>query len=258
MKKILLIVICGFVVLAIASVVLGAIFIGPIIKSGVETYGPKVTQVPIKLDGVVVSLFNGSAQVKGLVVGNPSGFKSPEAIKLGLASVKLEPMSVFHPKIIVHSIKVESPEITFEGGVSGNNLSKILANVDSVAKTSGGAAPSSTGTPGANQPGKPAPKLQIDDFLITGAKVHVNVGAGGVGQKLDLTLPDIHLTGLGQGSDGITPAELIQTVMTQITTTTMQAVTKSVADVNMKGLGKDAEKQVGEGINKVMDGILGK
>ena len=57
---------------------------------------------------------------------------------------------------------------------------------------------------------------------------------------------------------GITPAELIQTVMTQLTTTTMQAVTKSVADVNLKGLGKDAEKQAGEGINKVMNGIFGK
>jgi len=33
-------------------------------------------------------------------------------------------------KLIIKTINLEAPEITFEGGLSGNNLSKILANLN--------------------------------------------------------------------------------------------------------------------------------
>ena len=73
---------------------------------------------------------------------------------------------------------------------------------------------------------KPAKKLEVDDFLITGAKVHANL-TGLVNKELTLTLPDIHLTDLGKGPDGITAADLTKKVLTAITVNTITALAKT-------------------------------
>jgi len=102
-----------------------------------ETVGPKIMLVSIKVDAVNLSLLNGSAKIKDLVVGNPEGYKTPQAISVSSAAVGVNPLTVFSDKIVVRSVRVEAPEITFEGGLGGNNLSKIMDNVNAVAKNGG-------------------------------------------------------------------------------------------------------------------------
>ena len=70
-------------------------------------------------------LLSGAGTIKGLVVGNPAGFKTPSAINVGAASLVLEPSSLLSDKIVIKSIKVQGPEITFETNLKDNNLSKI-------------------------------------------------------------------------------------------------------------------------------------
>lgn len=246
-KKILLGAVIGLVALVIVAVIVGGLFLGKIVKAGVETVGPKLTQTTITLDAVDVSLLTGSAAVKGLVVGNPEGYKAPQAISVGLAAVSVVPTSVLSHKIVVKSVKVEGPEITFEGNPFGaNNLKKILDNVNA-ATASTSAGPAATNAPAAAQPAK---KLEVDDLLITGAKVHLGTGT-------TLTLPDIHLTNLGTGPDGITPAALIKDVLSQVTAETFKAVGKSLGNVGKgaENLGKEGAKNVKEGVNNVKKGI---
>jgi hypothetical protein len=204
---------------------------------------------------VHIGLLTGSAKVKGLVVGNPDGFKTPNAISVGTAAVSVNPFSILSDKIVVRSINVEAPEITFEGGLSGNNLSKIMDNVNAVAKSGG---PVSTNAPGK---AKPAKKLEVDDFLITGAKVHGTLVLFG-GKELtlpSLPVPDIHLTNLGTGPDGITPTELTRAVMDAITTATVKAVANIGTDLGKgaENLGKGAGGAVGSGVNKLKSGLGG-
>jgi len=81
---------------------------------------------------------------------------------------------------------------------AGNNLSKIMDNVNAIAKN-GGPAPTNTATKAASQPGR---KIEVDDFLIPAAVVHVSfTGIGG--REMTLPLPDIHLNRPGQSSAGI-------------------------------------------------------
>ena len=136
-KKILLFGGLGLLVLIVVAVIVAGLFLGKIVTAGVNTVGPKITQTPLTVDAVDVSLLAGSATVKNLVVGNPDGFKSPNAISVGLAAVSVSPLSVLSDKIVVKSVRVESPEITFEGSLSGNNLSKIMDNVNGAAKNGG-------------------------------------------------------------------------------------------------------------------------
>ena len=228
MKKIILGILIALVVLVVVVVVAVSLFLDSAIKKGVETYGPQFTKVDVKLDGVSLSLLSGAGSIKGLVVGNPEGYKSPHAISVGKASLTLSPGSVFSDKIVIKSVRVEAPDISFELGSGGNNLKKILANVEA-ATGSGG----SKDTKAPVESGKPAKKLQVDDFVITGAKVRV--GATVLGGTAPIPLPDIHLTGLGAGPEGITPGELTKKILTALEEGTVKAAAGAVT-----GLGKDA------------------
>jgi uncharacterized protein involved in outer membrane biogenesis len=234
MKKIIVRILIALVVVVILAVVAVGLFLDQAIKSGVETFGPKLTKVPIKLDSVSLSLLSGSGTIKGLVVGNPAGFKTPSAISVGTATLSLEPRSLLSDKIIIKSINVQAPEITFETDLKGNNLSKILANVQEA--TGGGAKePAKSPEPAQPKEAKPAKRLEVDDFVISGGKVHVSVTALG-GQSATIPLPVIHLQNLGQGPEGITPGELAKQVMEAIEEGATQAASGAVTDIGKGAL----------------------
>ncbi len=258
-KKIILGLGLGLVVLLVVGVIVFGFFLGDLVKAGMETVGPKITQTTLTVDSVSVSLLGGSAGVSGLVLGNPEGYKAPSAISVGKAAVSLSPGSLLSDKIVIRSVEVRNAEITFEGNPLGaNNLTKIMANVNALTAATG------TNAPAAASPGgkKPAKKLEVDDFLITGAKIHANL-TGIVNKEITLPLPDIHLTDLGKDNDGITAADLTKKVLGEITTGTIKALTAAVADLgkNITGAAKDAAQNAGkaanEGVDKLKKGIGG-
>ena len=86
-------------------------------------------------------------------------------------------------------------------------------------------------------------KLQVDELVITGAKVNVSVkGTGGL--AVPITLPHIHLTNLGQGPEGITARELTETVLSEIISAVAQragnVITKGTVDPDTKAATKAA------------------
>jgi uncharacterized protein involved in outer membrane biogenesis len=226
MKKLFIRISIALVILIILGVVAVGLFLDAAVKRGIETVGPMLTQVDVKLDSVSLSLLSGAGKVKGLLVGNPAGFNSASAIQVGNASLTLQPSSVFSSKVVIRSINVQAPEITYETDLKGNNLSKIRANLQTAAGGAGGTSAKSDSRAGR--------KLQVDDFLISGGKIHVTVTAFGV-KSATVPLPEIHLTGLGQGPDGITVAELTTQVIQAIEKAALQVSSAAMAD-----LGKDA------------------
>ncbi len=52
----------------------GGLYLDRLIKTGVESIGPKITGTTVSLDHVNCSVLTGHCRLKGLVVGNPKGF----------------------------------------------------------------------------------------------------------------------------------------------------------------------------------------
>src|SRR5213593_604000 len=102
MKKIVIRILLALVILLVLAVVAVGLLLDGAVKRGVETGGPLRTKVAVKLDSVSLSILSGSGKMKGLVVGNPEGFKTPNAIQVGTASVSVSPSSVFSDKIVVN------------------------------------------------------------------------------------------------------------------------------------------------------------
>lgn len=233
MKKIILIVGGVVVVLVIGLVIFLTLSLDSLVKKGVETVGPQITKTQMTLEKAAISLISGSGALHNFVVGNPEGYKTAAAIKVGEASVGVSPSSVLSDKIHVTHVRVVGPEITFEGSLGAkNNLSKIMENVE--AATGGGEAGSKDKP--ASAPAEGGKKLQVDDFLISGAKVNVTLTALG-GRTLTVSIPDIHFTNLGSGPEGITAGELTKMVLNGINKETFKAVEKAVADVGKQAVG---------------------
>ena len=254
MKKILIRVGLVLVVLVIIAVVAISLSLDKIIKKGVETVGPQLTQVEVKLDGVSLSLLSGGGSIKGLLVGNPQGYKTPSAIRVDRASLSVQPSSLLSDKIVIRSINVQAPEITFEGDLNGNNISQILKNVE--AATGGG------GDTPATKP-EPAPasgaskKLQVDDFVIAGGTIKLSTRLL-AGRAVTVPLPGIHLTGLGTGPDGITAGDLTRRVLREVNKETLVAVKDALAKIGKEAanvIGEAGKEALGTGADSAVKGV---
>lgn len=251
MKKLLIIIPVLIIVLIVAL----GFSLNSIIKKGVETIGPKAMGTTVKLKDANISLFSGKGTLKGLFIGNPQGFKTESAFKLGEIRIALDVKSVFSDKIVVDEIFIDSPDITYEKGGSGDNIKALLNNINKFAGTSGGAAQKET----AEKTEAQGTKIQINRLSINNGKVNMSMTALG-GEKITLDLPDIQMKDIGKDKDGTTLAKAMEQVFAVLNKNIGSAVTGSLQDI--KGtLEKTVEKTVGESVGGTVDklkGIFGK
>ncbi len=249
MKKILIV--AGVLAaLAVIGLLIVAMNLGSIVKAGVETVGPTLTKTTLKLDKASFSLFAGRAELDGLSVGNPTGFKSESAITVGEVVLQVKPSSVASDVVEIDEITIKAPVITYEQGMSGNNLSKLLANVnESTASLTGTKEPAKKEDKSA--PAAPASekRFRVKLVRVEGATVKVSATILG-GTALPIPLPPITIENIGTTGPGVTAGELTAEVLRQV----LSGVTKAVTESLTKGGGllKDA---AGGAVDKAGEGL---
>ena len=229
------------------------------VKAAIESNGSRVTQVPVALDGVDLSLKDLKAGLRGLTVANPAGFKTARAVSLGEISVDIG--EVTRELIVIQEIMVRAPEITYEIGSGGSNIAAIQKNVDDFMNLaqggSGGGDSAASSSSGGDAAG---PKVIIENLYIQGGKVNVSASLM-QGKTLTTPLPDIHLTDIGKDDGGASPAEIVDQVIAAITESSSGAA--SGLDLSQLGLadisGKAAEigAAAGDAAKKAMDSATG-
>jgi hypothetical protein len=231
MKKKLIGVALVLGVLLLAAVVVIGMSLDKIIRQAVVRAGPAITKVDVRLDDVDLSLLNGRGALHGFALGNPEGYTSPTSIEFNLASLSLQPASLLGEKVIIRQIRLDAPVITFEGGLRGNNLNDLLNGM----QRESAAEPDESSGPEAEQAENAASrKLQVDEFSLTGARVVVKIKELG-GEPQTLVLPDIKMTQLGAGPEGITAEELTRLCLNEIIHKTLEMVMESGGDLNKIG-----------------------
>jgi hypothetical protein len=248
MKKVLVGVAAVLVVVAIAVFYLSH-NLGRVLKAGIETFAPRFTQTAVTVESVDLSPSTGAGTVRGLVIGNPAPYREPHAFRLGEASVTIDPASIMSEKVVVRSVRVTGPEVTFEGGLTDNNLKALVANLNRFADSEKSKSPEETGS---------KKKLQVDEFVLTGTRVTVRLDIPGVGDVIPpITLPDIRLANLGSGPDGITPAELTRQVLGAVIKQVLPAVAAKATNLpkNLGGAAKDAAEKGAGAIKDAAKGL---
>jgi uncharacterized protein involved in outer membrane biogenesis len=249
MKKIIIRIGLGIVLLGIIALLVVFFSLDSIVKKGVETVGPSITKVDVKLGAAEISPFSGSGRLVKLFVGNPEGYKTPSAIEVGDIKVGVKLGSVTSDTIVVNEVSVKDAVITLEGSLTANNLTKILDNVNGGAT----AAPKPKGEPAQPGTSKSSKKFIVHDLLIDGAKVNLNLNVAIIGtQSMTVPIPTIHLQNIGEAEGGVTAEQLVQAIMKPLMSSVLTAATEQVS--NMAGKVGDLSKSLGKDGAKTLDG----
>ncbi|MFM1852225.1 MAG: hypothetical protein RIS54_1909 [Verrucomicrobiota bacterium] len=229
--------------LVIAYLGLG-FFLGSVVKAGVNSFGPKLTQTAVTLNGAHISPLTGSGSLSGLTVGNPAGFSDNPAFSLGKIHVKVKPFSVLGDYIEIEEILIDEPEFLYETKLVNSNIKQLTKNIESFTG-SGGEEPTT-------KSGEPI-KFVVKKFRMTNGTARLGVGPAAVPVPL---LP-IALDNLGVDEGGITPDELageiMESVLGDIVSATGKAALKVGGTVGATATDAagNAAKKAGEGIKKL-------
>lgn len=220
-------------------IVVGAtlFYLNDIVKEAVVNIGPEVTDTRVELQSVNLSLLDGSAGLKGLVIGNPEGFTDPNAFSLDAIDVNLDIQTLREEVILIHRIYVDSPVIAYESNDQGDNFQALLDNIEKnlgTANTSEEAGSDS------------AKKVIIEEFVLHGGTIKVKHRLL-AGKTIDVPLPDLTLTDIGRKTNGATMQEAASQIIRQITSSATSAITQS-----------ELVKQATQQLDKLKDGVKGK
>ena len=247
-------------------VIAGAVFfliagLDELVRAAVEKSGSEVTQVSVTLDKAEVAPTEGRASLHGLTVGNPSGFETDSAFKMGSISVSIDTATVTQDPIVIKEVVIAGPEVTYELGADGSNLDAIQKNVEGYG---GGGQKAESGSEG--------PKVIIEHLYVRDGKVNVSAVALG-GQSTSASLPEIHLQDIGKDKGGASHAEVAEKVMAALTSQIggfvgsldLGGILEGVTDLpeglkgmtgSVKGAG-EAAKGATEGAGEAIKNLLG-
>jgi hypothetical protein len=243
------------VVLLGAALWFGWSQLGSVVKFGIEKVTPPVVQAGVTVQQVKLSIFSGVGAIEGFEIGNPKGFTGPYAVRIGRAEVALDTKSVSTEKIVLQHIHINDPEINLEAGLGGTNLQHIANNAKSFATQQTAHSGKGEASPAADsKPAKPI-KFQVNELLITGAKLSASVAGVVPGAEAKLTLPEIRLTNIGSDGAGISPAELTALIFSHISTEAARASASGSLKNLLQG---GAEKLNTGGVKEGLKGLFGK
>jgi hypothetical protein len=213
-KKFLLFGLLGVVVLYVAL----AFFLGSIVKSGVNSFGPKLTQTKVELAGANLSPLTGSGTLSGLSVDNPKGWSEGRAFYLGKVHVAVQPFSIFGDRVVIDEITIDQPEFTYETKFVTSNIKDLLKNIEQF--TGGGGQTATT------KEGKPI-KFVVKKFRLTNGKATLGVGAA----ALPVPLPPISVDDLGVAEGGITADQMASALMKHVLTSIVSGTANALSQV---------------------------
>ena len=177
-----------------------------LVAQAIRSYVPEITGTTVALDGVHIDAAAGTAELRGLVLGNAQGFKMPHAAQLGLVKVRLDVASLAQPVVHIQEVLVEAPVVAYEYGSGGSNLEHIQRHVSQYLAAHGA---KDAADKDAKEPGK---KLIIDSLVIHAAKAEVSAAALN-GKSLTVPLADVRMQDIGKKSGGATPAQVAEQVV---------------------------------------------
>jgi len=269
LKKILIGIVTLVVLLAIGLVFLGS-NIDSIVKNAVEKYGSAATQTEVKLSSVSISATSGEGSIKNFVMGNPEGFSTESAFKLGLVVIKLDKKTIMGTgPIVINEVLIEAPEVTYEVAARGEtNLQKIQNNVTAFANTmTGGALPNEAaktkGTEKASADSKESRKIIIKSLIVRNGKINLSHELLKGDNAVTADLPLIQLSNLGANQGGVSPALIARDILDRVTSAAISAGQRTlVKQLRQQGLdslkGAAEESEIGKGVTKALNGIFDK
>lgn len=238
MKRILLWGLLGLVLVVAAGLVAAYLFLGRIVKTAIETAGPMVTQCPVTVAGVDLRPLRGSFRIRGLSVGNPEGFHTPEALRVDEIRVAMEPGTVFSNLVHIREISVSGPQVTYEIGLGKTNIGTIQGNVQAFLERFAGESKDKDKEP---EPKGSSRKVVIDQVRVENGQINLS-GTILQGRAVPVPLPTLTLNNVGGGA--VSGPQAAAEILDRILHGVLDAAKEGVSQLG------DSVKDAGEAIKR--------
>ncbi|MDA0781276.1 MAG: hypothetical protein PQ612_03300 [Rickettsiales bacterium] len=239
-----------FFLIAVILVIVAAVAylyssLNDVVKKGIETVGSDVLGVQVTVSKVDISLKEGSAEITGLNIGNPSGYKSDNAFSLGMVRLAIEPASITTGVIRIKDLSIVSPKINYEFVGGKSNIDTIKNNISKGKDSSSGSQKDSGGRSGRN-----SKSFVIDNILFTDAAVNSYIGQ----LEKTINLPEISIQNIGTNENPASAKQVATIVISQIVNSVLKNTDLNSLGADLKGAGnalKDKVKGIGGGLKGV-------
>ena len=224
-RKVLLALAVAIVVIAAGAAWWLFLSLDGLVKQAIEHWGPEITGVAVRVDSVKIEASAGRGTIRGLLVGNPKGFEAPHALKLGEMRLTLDAPTLTKDVVVVKELLLAAPDVVYERGPGGDNMSVIQKNVDAwVARHAG-----------KDKDAGPGRKFVIENLIVRDGKAHF-------GAALAMPIPDLHLRDVGKKTNGATAGEVVKQ--------TWDALLRSIGN-----LASRAGSAIKEGAQGALEGV---
>jgi uncharacterized protein involved in outer membrane biogenesis len=238
MKKIFIAV--GVLMAAFIIMMAVAVFIvGPMIKTAVNTHGPKMTGTEVRLGDVKMSLFSAKATLVDFLLGNPPGFSAPQAVAAEKIQVNIDKKSLLTNRIVIEKIELISPHLYYEIQGKADNFRGLMTSMRKAAK--------GAETPSGQKSSKPAAwkspdkNMLIRECLIKDGRVDL-VSNLIKGKTITVALPDLHLTDIGRKEGGATPDEVFKILLYEVYGEIQSAQVSEAMNEQLQAFGTSLEQ----------------
>jgi uncharacterized protein involved in outer membrane biogenesis len=241
--KVLLFLLGGVAVLVAAALVVLTFFLGSIVKAAVNKYGPGFTKTTVELADARIFPLTGNGSIRGLTVGNPSGWRSDRAIYLGEARLSIAPLSLWRDHVVINDILIDQPEFVYETKIFSSNLQDLLKNIRSAA----GPAPEAAAV--ATAKASPPRRYEIKRLRLQNGKVTIVLGAS----STSVPLRSLTLTDLGTKEGGLTAGQLAAVATRDV----LEQVLAAAAASGAKPTGSAAADATVDALKKAAEAVKG-
>ena len=283
MKKIILRIVLGLVLVLVLAVVAGFLLIDQIAKSGVEKGASYALGVETTVKSIDVRLFDGQIIIDELNISNPEGFTSPHLVHTGRVDVQVDLGSLSSETVEVSKFELDGLEMHIEQKIGTSNVSQIMDNLKRLSKDTD--KDKKKDKPASKGPSKQViiKRILIENVvahfhLLAGPALKVEVptieltnvssdGGGGVAGQLTSQIFSAVLEAVLKSAKGIVPADFLEGLdkeFLELGTETLEQAGKileeSGLEESLKETGEAIEEgveELGEGLEKLGEGLFG-
>jgi len=112
-----------------------------IVAGVIEDVGSDVLKTNVTVSGVAINLKEGKAGIAGVKIANPDGWSGATLLEMEGIEVDLDIESLSQDVLVIESIRIQNPQISYEGDeAGGSNMQTLLNNMEGASGDGSGAA----------------------------------------------------------------------------------------------------------------------
>lgn len=218
-----------------------------LIKRTVEDVGPDLTQTPVTLNKVDVSLKDGRVSLFGFDIANPDMFTSDKAFRFDEVSVQIKPESLTGDVVIIEDIIISGIAITAEQKGSNNNLMELKKSISSYLP------------PGSQQNSSQESSGASKRFMLKHIKFDnssLNLITEKYGEK-SVTIPGFEMSNIGSPEQGMSVEQIASIVMQSVTDRARRAAEKELRDLMTEEANARVREKLDEKKQEGLDKLKG-